>query len=345
MVATMEYSRTFDYNVGILKQYTEDFIKLIRFPKLRQSGWEETKPKKKSIDEPTLDENTRLENSISRSKSKVFELALCNEWQYMVTVTQDEKKRDRYNLSSLKKSHGDVIRNHNAYHDTDIRYLTVPEPHKDGAWHMHGLYMGIPDSELTPYTLDMKLPHSIRKKLLAGKQVYNWSLLSERFGWVVVEPIESRKGCAGYISKYITKELAKSKVKFNEHLYYCSRGLKRAKVLYRNTIINEFEPDFQNDYVSIKTYDNLNDAIQPFIDGELKQEDIISWERNEPMERKHTTTTKRKTFGILNLPLALMKMDSQSVKPSMLKLSKRLKPKVTCSLPKCVRVIKLLHAT
>lgn len=302
MTATaISYDRLFEYNVGILKQYTDDFYRLVRFPKLRKSGYEEISPKPKKVTTKQADEQTRLDNSISRSKSKVFELSMCNDWQYMVTVTQDpEKCTDRYNLSTLKAAHGNVIRNHNAYHDTDIKYMTIPEPHKDGAWHMHGLYMGIPLHELTPYTLDMKLPHRIRNKLLQGKAVYNWPLLSNKFGYVVVEPIESKKGCAGYITKYITKELAQTKVKPNEHLYYCSRGLNRAKVLYRNTLRGTFKPDFENDYISIKTYDTFDEAIQPFLDGELKQEDVTSWEENEPTEREHTTTTKSAACGITN---------------------------------------------
>lgn len=52
----------------------------------------------------------KLENSLSRSRNKVFEYAYCNDWEYFVTMTLDKTKYDRYDLGfKEKKSHFPLV--------------------------------------------------------------------------------------------------------------------------------------------------------------------------------------------------------------------------------------------
>ena len=93
---------------------------------------------------------------------------MCNPWEYFVTLTIDPAKYDRYNLKEFHKHNAQFVRDYNKKHGAKIKYLIIPEQHKDGAWHEHGLFLGIPQSHLTAFTLDQKLPHKIRKKLKKG---------------------------------------------------------------------------------------------------------------------------------------------------------------------------------
>ena len=42
--------------------------------------------------------DVKLSNNISRAKSKVFEYAYCNHWDYFITLTISPDKYDRYDL-------------------------------------------------------------------------------------------------------------------------------------------------------------------------------------------------------------------------------------------------------
>ena len=41
----------------------------------------------------------KLFNSISRSRQAIYELALCNDWEYFVTFTINKRNHDRFNLN------------------------------------------------------------------------------------------------------------------------------------------------------------------------------------------------------------------------------------------------------
>lgn len=48
--------------------------------------------------------NFKLQNNLSRAKSKIYEYACCNSWDYFITVTINKDKYDRYNLDEYRKS-------------------------------------------------------------------------------------------------------------------------------------------------------------------------------------------------------------------------------------------------
>lgn len=258
-------------NVGILKQYTEDCFKLIHLESVRIAGYEEVAPKEShyEVERRGTVNSSKLLNSLSRSRGRVFELALCNPWEYFCTFTIDASKHDRYDLDATYKQFAKWLNNYNVRKQTAIRYLLVPEPHQDGAWHFHGLLLGLPLSHLTPFTLHEKLPLRIKRMLTDGRRLYNWKPYSEAFGFVTLDAIRDKDACAAYMTKYITKELAQSSIDLNHHVFYASHGLNRAAVLYRGemkrAIVN---PDFENDYVHIKQFHSAAEALPYFCDKE-----------------------------------------------------------------------------
>jgi len=50
----------------------------------------------------------------------------------------------------------------------------------------------------------------------------------------------------------------------NEHLYYCSQGLKRAEIIYQGPLTKDLDEDFSNEYVKIKTVQSLEEATSYF---------------------------------------------------------------------------------
>ena len=65
--------------------------------------------------------------------------------------------------------------------------------------------------------------------------------------------------------KNISKNLAKSIKDLGAHLYYCSKGLKRAEFVIREERIRDaFCPDYENDYLAVKRYHSLEEALQVF---------------------------------------------------------------------------------
>lgn len=218
-----------------------------------------TEQKKKENKKENSFENERLKNSVSRSRSRIFELAICNEFQFFCTFTQNEKYRDRFDLKQFRKEFSQYVRNLNRHRpDSEkIKYLLIPEKHKNGAWHMHGLLMGLTKKDLRPFTLKERLPMSIKNKLLNGEIVYNWEKYSQKFGFFTCTEIKSREACSKYITKYVTKDMAKNNLENGAHLYFASQGLNGKKCIVKNfgdvCPVNKW--DFENEYIKIAWVD------------------------------------------------------------------------------------------
>lgn len=203
----------------------------------------------------------KLDNSISRAKNRIFEYACCNDFSYFCTFTLDKDKQDRYDVSNYIKNLGQYIRNVNKRYSVKIEYILVPEKHKDGAWHMHGLFKGLPLQDLREFKLSDNIPLRLLKRIQEVR-VYEWMGYSKRFGFNTVEVIKNKEACYKYITKYINKNLCNSITELNKKMYYCSRGLKKAPEIVRGSLKCDYDLfngkilfDYSNDYVSIKSFD------------------------------------------------------------------------------------------
>lgn len=259
----MRSSQAYLHDVGILKIFNNQLFRLTHCKAIRNSDL----PKKqiKFVRKGEGGYVDKLDCSISRTKSRIRELALCNPWEYFVTFTLDAKKYDRYNLPTYIKDLGVYIKNYNRLHNCKIKYILIPEQHEDGAWHLHGFFLGLQNEFLIQFTKDMHLPYQILKKLEKGHAVFSWDAYSKRFGWCTLEPIRNSESTASYITKYITKDVAQSVTELNAHMYYCSKGLQRAEILERRQMLKNIQnPTFSNDYVTIKDFHNKDEAINYF---------------------------------------------------------------------------------
>lgn len=113
------------------------------------------------------------------------------------------------------------------YPDVDIRFLLVPEQHKDGSWHMHGLFSDI-SSLLISFKELSDLGENIPWKLVKNGY-YNWQDYQKKFGFCSFGVIRNKVAAGFYITKYISKSLKESVVPVGLDLYYASRGMNRAQ--------------------------------------------------------------------------------------------------------------------
>lgn len=195
----------------------------------------------------------KLLNNLTRAKTQILELALCNEWEYFITLTINRDKHNRYDLDAYHKKLGQFIRDYNKKYGLNIKYLLVPEKHKDGAWHEHGFIMGLPKEHLEAFTLSQKLPNYLRKKLKEGEEIYNWVPYMKKFGFCDLEPIKNHQGASYYVLKYITKDLQRSVSKLGGHLFRASKGLKKAVVVAKGEYNGHLVFDFENDFCKCNT--------------------------------------------------------------------------------------------
>lgn len=111
------------------------------------------------------------------------------------------------------------------------------------------------------------MPIQIIIELKKGNQIYRWPAYEKAFGYITISKIRNGEAVSKYITKYITKDLNDTRIDLNDHLYYCSKGLKRADKIYQGPLMRELTADFSNEYVQIKTVHTLEEALTYFTDG------------------------------------------------------------------------------
>ena len=177
------------------------------------------------MDNPVRDDN------LKRTKETIFDIAALNEFTWFITWTLDSREIDRYNPKEVSKKLKSFLRN--AVQRRNAKYLVIPELHKDGAIHMHGLLSGnfeMADSGVT----DSK-----------GHTIYNmpqWKL-----GYsTAIELYGDKLNTARYITKYISKDFKKIFGNF----YYSGGGVARKpKTDYVNLEYERINsPEFRNVY-------------------------------------------------------------------------------------------------
>lgn len=194
----------------------------------------------------------KLCNNLSRAKGRVLELALCNPWQYFVTLTLNADKQNRNALADFVKALGVWIGNYNRKFCCQLKYLIVPEQHKDGAWHMHGLFNGVSADSLSRNQYGyLDMPY-----------------YQNRFGYISLDPIKNKNKCSTYISKYILKQYentALSGVEIGKHMYYASQKLEKKEVVEVGQVASSaLESVWHNDYVGIgwySEYENVQEVV------------------------------------------------------------------------------------
>lgn len=159
-------------------------------------------------------------DSIRRTKDKVFDIVKMNDFDFFFTGTISEYSDvDRYDSDAVCKKVNTFMYNL-VKRGKIIRYLFVPEYHKDGAVHYHGF---IKSSDSTFYSLAVS-PRT-GKAIRRGKNrafVFNWNDWSFGFTTLI-----HTYGSVDNMSKYFCKYITKSSVFPMKHRYYCGGDVVR----------------------------------------------------------------------------------------------------------------------
>lgn len=156
-------------------------------------------------------EKENAERSYKRTIQQIYSISRCAIWDYFVTFTFNGELIDRYSFEECSK----VIRQwlHNQRRNApDLKYMIVPEKHKDGAFHFHGLLADVGD---------MKFVDS-GKRTKDKKHIYNMS--KWKYGFTTAIKVYDTSGVSKYLAKYITKELCD--LTKGKHRYFVSNNLQ-----------------------------------------------------------------------------------------------------------------------
>ena len=204
------------------------------------AGWESAfSTDKPSVARPAKREKGKCSEgedalrSMRRARAKLRRLALANSFDYFVTLTLDEKEVDRYDakaiMSKVNRWLDNMVRRHS------LRYILVPEQHKDGAWHFHGFFAG---DGLN--TVDSGVQWD-------GRTVFN--LPQWGFGFSTAQRLYGEYSAAvAYVCKYIGKQQGQRPM---GRWYYSGGGLAEPVKEYATMDYREVVQMFEGEAVEL----------------------------------------------------------------------------------------------
>lgn len=192
---------------NITKEY-DDMYKIMIYKQPRAVICNEGRIKRHKSE--VKDDYTPEVSSLSRTKTLVRDIVLCNDFELFCTFTFDQTKVNRFSFTACW---GKMSRwlHHQKENNKDFMYLIIPEKHKNGAWHFHAL--------ISHYSGSLR---DSKHYSPSGRRVYN--ITSYRSGFSSAVKIDSREKVSSYVTKYITKDFIKE---FNQRRFFCSRNLRR----------------------------------------------------------------------------------------------------------------------
>lgn len=223
-------------------------IKVIHCNNLRTTGIEDDEEKR--AERGTVNDE-KLENNIARAKSKIYELAYCNPWEYFFTATLNKDKHDRTDINEFHKKLMIFLSNCKRDYGLSepIKFLLIPEKHKDGkSWHMHGFIYGLPVDKLKLFRIGDTMGKALADKIKNGDEVYDWLDYKKKFGFCSLERVKNHEAVSKYVTKYINKGLMTSVKEINSHMYYRSRGLKGAEEITKGTMFADIVPTYTHEH-------------------------------------------------------------------------------------------------
>lgn len=190
-----------------------------------------------------------LNVSKNRSKRNLYRIARSNKWDYFITLTFDRTKTDSSNYDLVVSKLKNHLQNLRKRKCPDLKYLIVPEFHKDGIhFHFHGLLANV-DSFI--------FEDSGRTDFL-GNTIYNITNWNKKIGFTTATKIKDNGRVTSYIGKYITKDLMNN-LKYKRRYYASENCYISDEVLYNisySKLIESISSDIQ--YISTIPIQGVN---------------------------------------------------------------------------------------
>lgn len=196
-----------------------------------------TGKKTKEVDDFSILAKLREENarrSYNRTKQSIYTYSRCAIWEKFVTITFNDNYVDRYNFDECSKLLRTWLKNQRR-NAPELQYLFVPELHKDGAIHFHGLLAKSGDIKFT----------DSGKRTKDKKKIYNIS--KWKYGFTTAIDVYDTHGVSKYLAKYITKDFCD--LTSGKHRYFVSNNLQQPEGDMFLVSDTEF-PEFLEMYVN-----------------------------------------------------------------------------------------------
>lgn len=172
--------------------------------------------------------------SMRRARANLRRMALANSFDYFVTLTLDPEKIDRYDGAAVTKALSQwcdrMVRRHG------LRYILVPEQHRDGAFHFHGFFAG-EGLEAADSGIQWD-----------GRPVYNlpqWTL-----GFTTAQRLYGEYSSAvGYCCKYIGKQQGQRPL---GRWYYSGGALAKPEKTYAALEYRGLAEDYKDEAIELE---------------------------------------------------------------------------------------------
>lgn len=171
----------------------------------------------------------------SRARNRIFDLCQCNAFDLFVTLTVAPEKCNRYDYAAILRTLNRWL--DNRVRRKGLRYVVVPELHKDGAVHFHGLL-----NDVLPL---VDSGHKDRQ----GHVVYNlpdWPL-----GFTTAIRLYGERGA---VSRYVTKYISKTEEKIGGRWYLHGGELQEPTFTYGTVDYDSFTAPGMFEYIPEKGY-------------------------------------------------------------------------------------------
>lgn len=226
-------------------------------PVFRREGWEtafgsagERKASaRRGVKDGRAEGPVDVSRAVRRAKARVRQIALANDFDYFVTLTQDPDKVNRYDekesIRKLAKWCENQVQRYG------LRYVVIPERHKDGAIHYHGFMSwdgNAGDGVVESGTYTMKGWKKPRRPR-SGSQAQNWldhgarvvyNVPRWRLGFSTALEVYGEYGAAvGYVCKYVGKQMEGSKI--GGRWYYSGGRLREPVETFCDLSVEEMD--------------------------------------------------------------------------------------------------------
>lgn len=194
--------------------------------------------------------------SMRRARANLRRLALANDMKWFITLTLDQTVIDRYDGAAITRRLNQWCSNMVKRHG--MTYVIVPEQHKDGAWHFHGLAAGDGLAPVDSGTIKLpgvkqpKRPRSEAQRAewlsSGGRVVYN--LPQWPYGYSTVMKLQGEYSAAvAYVCKYIGKQEGERPL---GRWYYSGGALRKPEKTYAALDYRGLQDDYSREAVELE---------------------------------------------------------------------------------------------
>lgn len=213
----------YEFNTKI-KKYSDNSFKIIHSTYSNLKGLSKNN---KHNGTSTLEQLERYKAlRVYKRKEEIRDLAYENacikQWDYFVTLTFDDFLVNGYSHEEVQRNLVKWLNNQKKQ-NPGMRYILVPELHKSGRIHFHGLFSDVPNWKLK----EARSPKTNKIIYKNGSKIFN--LVNYKLGYTTVSEIKDMERVCFYITKYITKELLNLNNKKN---YWHSKNLIKPGTTY-----------------------------------------------------------------------------------------------------------------